>query len=621
MVHIDESKCIGCNACIRVCPVPNANTYDGKIVKVNTSMCIKCGECIKSCPHEARYYDDDLEEVLSLMKTSKVSFVVAPAIKSSMDGTWRHTLQWFKENGVNEVYDGAFGADICTYMHIEYLKQNPGQKIISQPCAAIVNYAELHKPQLLKHLSPIQSPLLCTAVYVRKYLKNNDILVGITPCIAKGDEFENTGIIRYNVTFKSIVQYLKKNNINLPTGHSMFEFSKVRGFDGAFYPIPGGLKECLRVYNPDLNITTSEGPDKVYNDLDNYLSTDRTHLPVVYDVLSCEFGCNVGAGARESINSFNAYDIMVSAKKWSTSVRDRERFHRNIFKTLRMEDFIRKYENRCTYEKPSEEKLNEIFNKMGKYTTADKNVNCHACGYKSCRDMATTIYYGNNSPHNCVFYEKHQITEMSKSIEEHNAMLAEAVQNINKSMQDLTDRINPILEQTERNTNKNDLIKSDMKTLDGDINSILEHTTGIVDYVSKIGVTIGEYERILGKIKGISEQTNILAINASIEAAGAGKYGKGFAVVAGEIRSLAVKSADTLKAAEQHTKEILSNIDGIKQSSDTIMTDVNGTIKNVKNTDIAVDELNESLHMIRDNISEITNIISQVSVFASNLNT
>lgn len=619
MVHIDESKCIGCNACIRSCPIPNANTCNGKVVKVNTAMCIKCGECIKSCPHEARYYDDDLEEVLRLMKTSKVSFIVAPAIKSSMDGTWRHTLQWFKDNGVNEVYDGAFGADICTYMHIQYLKENAGQKIISQPCAAIVNYAEMHKPQLISHLSPIHSPLMCTAVYVRKYLNNHDTLVGITPCIAKGDEFRNTGIISYNVTFKSIVRYLKDHNISLPRGRSPFEFTHARGFDGAFYPIPGGLKECLRVYDPDLNISTSEGPDKVYKDLDDYIETDKNRLPTVYDVLSCEFGCNVGVGARDTINSFNAYDIMVSAKKWSKKVNNKERFHRKIFKDLKMKDFIRTYEDRCTYEKPSEDKLNEIFLSMGKKTAADRSINCHACGYKSCRDMATTIYYGNNSPRNCVFYEKQEIAEMSKRIEEHNAILGDAVSNINKALEKLTEMVTPINNQTELNAEKNDVIKKDMKTLGSDIGNILEHTTGIVDYVSKIGVSIDEYERVLSKIKSISEQTNILAINASIEAAGAGQFGKGFAVVAGEIRTLAVKSADTLKAAEQHTREILTNIEGIKESSDTIMTDVNGTIKNVKDTDSAVDELNESLHFIRESVDEISSIIHQVSGFAANL--
>ncbi len=621
MVHVREDKCIGCNACIRACPIPSANTSNGQVVTVNNAECIQCGECIKACQHDARYYDDDLDKVLELIKTQNVSFVVAPAIKASMDGTWRHVLQWFKDQGVKEVYDGAFGADICTYMHIEYLKKHPESKIISQPCAAIVNYAEKHKPELIQSLSPVQSPLMCAAIYARKYLNNQDILVGVTPCIAKSDEFHNTGVISYNITFKNIVRYIRDNNVMLSNGRSPFEFSVARGFDGAFYPMPGGLKDCLHVYDPELTVTTSEGANKVYEDLDKYLETDKYHLPAVYDVLNCEFGCNTGVGARESVNSFNAYDIMVHAKKWANRNKSSARFHKKIFKTLRLDDFIRKYENRRTTIDPTEEQLNEIFCSMGKFTEVDRHIDCHACGYKSCHDMARTIFYGNNKPENCIVHEKAILQNMTSKIESQNDKLADVVGNIQQSMQMLSDKIMPIHEQTTENTVKNDNIKSDMSTLETDISEILTRANEIAAFVNQISVSIGEYERILDKIKGISEQTNILAINASIEAASAGQFGKGFAVVAGEIRMLAVRSADTLKAAEQHTKQILENISGIKGCSQKIMSDVDSTKTNVNNTDNAVDDLNKSLKFISQNVSEITDIVQQVNELASSLET
>ncbi len=242
MVKVIAEKCIGCNACIRTCPVPTANRYDGKVVCVNTDACIQCGECIKHCLHGARDYEDGLERLLEDIKTKNVSLIVAPAIKTAMDGTWRHVLQWLKTKGVKEIYDVSFGADICTYMHLEYIKKNPAAKIVSQPCAAIVNYAEKHKHELLSKLSPVHSPMLCSAIYVKKYLGNDDILVGLSPCIAKGDEFENTDIISYNVTFRKLAEYIEKNNITFPDGYSSFEWSALRGFDGGYYPVPGGLK-------------------------------------------------------------------------------------------------------------------------------------------------------------------------------------------------------------------------------------------------------------------------------------------------------------------------------------------------------------------------------------------
>ncbi len=613
MVIINESKCTGCNACIRNCPVPNANRYDGNVVHINNDQCIQCGECVKSCTHGARDYVDDIELFMKEIRRGNVSLIVAPAIKTAFEGRWRHVLQWLKEQGVKEVYDVSFGADICTYLHVQYVKAHPDAKIISQPCAAIINYAEKHKNELFSSLSPIHSPMLCSAVYVRKYLGNTDTLVGLSPCIAKVDEFHNTGIIKYNVTFRKLAEYIEKNGVQLKTGHSEFEFSDVRGFDGAFYPIPGGLKECLRVLVPDLSVTTSEGVQKVYEDLDTYLEAKKEYRPTVYDVLSCEYGCNSGAGAREDFNSFDAYRVMMGAKGFAAKQKGSKRFHRGIFRKLKMEDFLREYTDRRIGALPTEKELAAVFAQMGKYTKDEQHFDCHACGYKSCRDMATAIFAGNNVPINCIQYEKLRLKELQTQTEQEHNVLTQAVFEIKTTLASLQDKVMPIAENTEEHLSQNSEIMNEINSLNEQIQGIADGIGEISASVREISTNMDAYERIMGSIRDVAEQTHILAINASIEAARVGAAGKSFAVVANDVRNLAMKSNATVKRAEVNTKNILDSIKQIHEITAKMSAKADNTRSSADYTKNAMGKIRAGSEGISCNVQEVSAIVEELN--------
>ena len=90
---------------------------------------------------------------------------------------------------------------------LKYITEHQFLGGISQPCPAVVNYVEKYIPELLPKMMPIHSPMMCMAIYIKKYLKCDDELAFISPCIAKKTEITDPncyGYVKYNVTFKKL---------------------------------------------------------------------------------------------------------------------------------------------------------------------------------------------------------------------------------------------------------------------------------------------------------------------------------------------------------------------------------------------------------------------------------
>ncbi|MBF0309395.1 MAG: hypothetical protein HQL56_07710 [Magnetococcales bacterium] len=86
-----------------------------------------------------------------------------------------------------------------------------------------------------------------------------------------------------------------------------------------------------------------------------------------------------------------------------------------------------------------------------------------------------------------------------------------------------------------------------------------QHTRKNAEAIEKLSTSVQEIGKVVKMIKNIAGQTNMLALNASIEAAGAGEAGKGFAVVANEVKDLARQTTEATNMISEKVEEIQTN--------------------------------------------------------------
>ena len=374
LIEVNTDRCTGCRDCVSVCPSPLANIVrtldDGrKVITIDQDKCLACGECVRACKEGGRDYNDDTDRFFKDLGDRRIVIVVHPAVRAAFGIKWQAVLRWFKQNGADGIYDGAFGADICTWSYCRQMNDGSLKKTIAPICPAIERYMELYHPESMGSVAPIHSQYSSEAVYVRDFVKKNYAVAALSPCPAMKLEFEKTAHVEYNVTLKRLKDHFKATRTefrNISYEGVRYDFDDMsQGLLGNLQSLPDGFAKCINVNSPNTVVLNTDGADRVYKELDEFLSTEGDARPDIFAGLSCKGGCPFGIGCWED-DDVSTLEFKYIYKQTEIDARARRKVGLNgtdkqfkLFEDrINPKSLVRKYED--IPEAPTKERLKEV---------------------------------------------------------------------------------------------------------------------------------------------------------------------------------------------------------------------------------------------------------------------
>ena len=417
VVRTSSGKCKRCYTCVRQCPVKAISVEQG-MAQVIEDFCVSCGTCVRVCNQKAKEVDSDVERVRQAFAANReVVALIAPSFPASFHQCApTQVVAALKILGFSRVVEVAYGAELVA-RESRRLLFNPAVRkpLISSPCPVVVFLIEKHFPHLLPHLAPVVSPLIATGRYLRA--RETGIpatLVFIGPCIAKKQEIRDpsvAGIVDLALTFREVKEMLRDRGLD-PARLDGVPADPPHPGEGRVFPLVGGILKAGGIGTDilDRRIAIIEG----HHETMEFLSSFEEHAPdqEFIDILFCR-GCIDGVEIDSDLSHLQKHRKILELVGESR--------HLNP-SSLPEVHLARRYEDRKRrLVEPTDEQINLILTSFGKRSPEDQ-LNCGACGYKTCRDKARAVFHGFAEPEMCLPHIIRQLeescTELQRSHEE-----------------------------------------------------------------------------------------------------------------------------------------------------------------------------------------------------------
>lgn len=204
--------------------------------------------------------------------------------------------------------------------------------------------------------------------------------------------------------------------------------------------------------------------------------------------------------------------------------------------------------------------------------------------------------------------------EESGQINEAMSQMVEAVSEVTESAHRVADSAGNAEQDTERGRQ---VVADTVVT----INKLATEIAGAVEVINRVNKDSDNISQVLVEIKAIAEQTNLLALNAAIEAARAGEQGRGFAVVADEVRSLSQRTHKSTEEIEGMISRLQSGVKDAVGAMTNSHDVTEATVKKSTEVTEALDRIADGISLIVDMSHQIAQAAEEQSAVAKNVNT